>query len=377
MMDVSQFIRYPEIFACPACGEELAFKAQGIQCLSCAAVFPVDGGIPLLFASDEGQAQHVTDIVKAFYEQNPFPNYDDLDSKQSLVEKAKRGVFARLLNEQIPGGARVLEVGCGTGQLTNFLGIRWDRQVFGSDMCLNSLRLARAFRDRSGIRNAEFVQMNLFRPAFRPGAFDVVISNGVLHHTCDPLRAFLSISRLVKPGGCILIGLYNRIGRLTTDLRRVLFRWSGDRLRMLDARMRNPNGTEARKRAWFMDQYKHPQESKHSFDEVIDWFESNGFEFLFSIPKIDSSPFSKQEKLFEAHDKGTKLARLATQVEMLLTGGIDGALFIMIGRKINHDADLEKPVQRARAEHASATCALHGAEVEPQRAIKYKDEARP
>src|SRR5437899_1575022 len=124
-MDGSQFTRYPEIFACPACGEELAFKGQDIQCLSCAAVFPVDNGIPLLFASDEGQTQDVTDIVKAFYEENPFPNYDDLDSKQSLVEKARRGVFARLLDEQIPKGARVLEVGCGTGQLANFLGIRW------------------------------------------------------------------------------------------------------------------------------------------------------------------------------------------------------------------------------------------------------------
>jgi SAM-dependent methyltransferase/uncharacterized protein YbaR (Trm112 family) len=374
-MDVSQFIKHPEIFACPACGEELAFKARGIQCVSCAAVFPVDGGIPLLFASDEGQTQHVTDVVKVFYEENPFPNYDDLDSKQSLVEKAKRGVFARLLNEQIPQGARVLEVGCGTGQLTNFLGIRWDRQVFGSDMCLNSLRLAKAFRDRSGIRNAGFVQMNLFRPAFRPATFDVVISNGVLHHTGDPLRAFRSIARLVKPGGCILIGLYNRIGRLTTDLRRVLFRWTGDRLRVLDARMRNPNCNEARKRAWFMDQYKHPRESKHSFDEVIDWFESNGFEFLFSIPKIDSSPFSEQEKLFEAHDKGTKLSRLAAQVEMLLAGGADGALFIMIGRKIKNGADVPKPVQRLRAEHAPSAHALHSAEVNTHR-ITYKDEAR-
>jgi SAM-dependent methyltransferase/uncharacterized protein YbaR (Trm112 family) len=352
-MDFPPLTGYSEIFACPACGGKLAFNNQNIQCLSCKAVFPVDNGIPLLFASDEGQTQHVTDIVKTFYEENPFPNYDDLDSKQSLIEKARRGVFVRLLDEQIPQGARVLDVGCGTGQLTNFLGIRWGREVFGSDMCLNSLRLAKAFRDRSGIRNATFVQMNLFRPAFRAGSFDIVISNGVLHHTSDPLGGFLSISRLVKPGGCILIGLYNRIGRLTTDLRRMLFRWSGDRLRMLDAHMRNRNYNEARKRAWFMDQYKHPRESKHSYDEVIDWFESNGFEFLFSIPKIDPSPFTEHEKLCEPHGKGTKLARLATQLEMLLTGGVDGALFIMIGRKVKQDTALPKPVERARGAQAA------------------------
>jgi SAM-dependent methyltransferase len=323
-----------EIFACPACRAGLALDGTAIQCLSCGAVFPFDDSIPLLYASDEGQTRHVTDIVKAFYEENPFPNYDDLDSKQSLIEKARRGVFARLLDEQIPQGARVLEVGCGTGQLTNFLGMHWNRQVFGSDICLNSLRLAKAFRDEADIRNAEFVQMNLFKPAFQAGTFDIVICNGVLHHTKDPLSGFVSISRLVKSGGYIVIGLYNRIGRLTTDLRRMFFRLSGNRLRMLDAHMRNPSYNEARKRAWFMDQYRHPQESKHSYDEVIDWFESNGFEFLFSIPKIDSSPFSEDARLFEPHDKGTKLDRLVTQLEMLLTGGIDGGLFIMIGCKM-------------------------------------------
>jgi SAM-dependent methyltransferase len=333
-MDPSWLAKYRDIVICPVCGKEFSFGHQDIQCLACGRVFSVDNEIPLLFASDEGQTQRVTDVVKVFYEENPFPNYDDLDSKQSLLEKAKRGVFARLLNEQIPAGARVLEAGCGTGQLTNFLGIRWDRQVFGTDMCLNSLRLAKSFRDRAGIRNAAFMQMNLFRPAFRTGSFDVVISNGVLHHTGDPLGGFLSISRLLKPGGFILIGLYNKIGRLTTDLRRVWFRLSGNRLRRLDAQMRNSNHNEARKRAWFMDQYQHPRESKHSYDEVMGWFESNGFDFLCSIPKIDSFPFSAQEKLFEPHDKGTKLARWATQVEMLLAGGTDGALFIMIGRKL-------------------------------------------
>lgn len=322
-----------------------------MKCLFCGAVFRFDSGIPLLLAADQGQTQQVTEVVKAFYEENPFPNYGDLDSKQTLIERARRGIFARLLDEQIPEGALVLEVGCGTGQLTNFLGIHWNRRTFGVDVCLNSLRLAKAFRDKSGIRNAEFVQMNLFKPAFREGAFDLVISNGVLHHTGDPVGGFLSISRLVKPGGCIVVGLYNRIGRLTTDLRQVLFRWSGNRLRMLDAHMRNRNYNEARKRAWFMDQYRHPQESRHSYDEVIDWFESNGFEFLLSIPKIDASAFSEHERLFEPHDKGTKLARLATQLEMLLSGGIDGALFIMIGRKLTQEDALPTSVERTRVTH--------------------------
>lgn len=307
-----------------------------MQCLnsSCGSAFPVENGVPLLFAYEEDHTQRVTDTVKAFYEENPFPNYDDLDSRQSLIKKARRGIFARLLDEQIPQNARVLEIGCGTGQLTNFLGMHWNRQVFGADICLNSLRLAQAFRDKSAIGNAAFLQMNLFKPAFRTGSFDLVIANGVLHHTEDPLRGFATIASLVKVGGCVIIGLYNKIGRLTTDFRRVLFRLSGNRMRILDPHMRDKNYNSARRQAWFMDQYKHPQESKHSYDEVIDWFEGDGFEFLFSIPKIDSAPFTEHERLFEPHSKGTKMERFVTQLEMLLSGGVDGALFIMIGRKV-------------------------------------------
>jgi hypothetical protein len=35
--------------------------------------------------------------VKAFYEDKPFPNYDDLDSRESLVKKAGASLFAATL----------------------------------------------------------------------------------------------------------------------------------------------------------------------------------------------------------------------------------------------------------------------------------------
>ena len=104
---------------------------------------------------------------------------------------------ARLLDEQIPFGARVIECGCGTGQLTNFLSVA-NRTVVGADLCLNSLKLATAFKTQNELDRAHFLQMNLFRPCFKPASFDLVISNGVLHHTADPFLGLQSISRLVK-----------------------------------------------------------------------------------------------------------------------------------------------------------------------------------
>ncbi len=291
--------------------------------------------IPDLFLPDDSaiSARDVTEIVKAFYEETPFPNYDDLESRESLVAKSRRGQFAAALDEQLPGGAIVVEAGCGTGQLTNFLGLAWNRRVFGGDICLNSLRLANEFRERYRIVNAAFLQMNLFRPPFRDDSVDVVIANGVLHHTVDPRKGFEALLSKVKPGGFILVGLYNRYGRLPTLGRRWAFARFGPPLYFLDPRLFSARLSAGRWDAWFRDQYHHPHETRHSIDEVLGWFDASGVDFMSSIPAADGAPFTNQTRLFEPHSRGSTTLRAAVQLNLLLTGGRDGGLFVMIGRK--------------------------------------------
>jgi SAM-dependent methyltransferase/uncharacterized protein YbaR (Trm112 family) len=324
-----------DVLRCARCAGRLAETGDALTCGACAQRYPVVDGIPQLFVPNEwgGGKLDVTDIVKEFYEETPFPNYDDLDSRESLRSKARLGVFARLLDEQIPEDALVLEAGCGTGQLTNFLGMNWRRRVIGADLCMNSLRLGKGFRDRFAIVNADFVQMNLFRPPFVDGSMDVVISNGVLHHTADPEGGFRSIIATLKPGGYVLIGLYNWLGRLPTLWQRRLIEVFGDRMAALDSRLRGNALNTGRWAAWFRDQYKHPHESKHSMDEVLRWFKDSQVEFVSSIPSIGDVEFGEAEPLFAKHSVGTRLGRLSSELEMLVSGGKDGGLFIMIGRK--------------------------------------------
>jgi len=313
----------------------VADEGRGIECSKCHRLFGCAGEIPLLFWPNEWDAKtDVTEAIKSFYEENPFPGYEDIDSDQSLRQKAERGVFARLLDAQIPYGTRILEVGCGTGQLSNYLGMTWGRTVFGTDICLNSLKLGQDFKERNQIDNVSFLQMNLFRPVFRPDSFDLVICNGVLHSTSDPFAAFKSILQMVKKGGFIIVGLYNTYGRIPTDIRRFIFRLSGNRFQFLDARLRDQNLSGARKHTWFMDQYKNPQESKHTIGEVLGWFDQCEVEFINSIPKATAfEPFSQEEELFKANPRGTALDRFLAQFGMLLGGGREGGLFIMMGRK--------------------------------------------
>lgn len=334
MSQTSKLAAILPLLACPRCGGGLEPDAERLVCSGCATSYPVTDGIPQLFAPNEWPegADDVTDVVRAFYEETPFPNYEEFDSVASLVQKARAGRFAKLLDDQIPPGSRVLECGCGTGQLSNFLSIA-NRTVFGTDMCLNSLRLGREFQERAGLERVQFLQMNLFRPCLRAESFDLAVCNGVLHHTSDPRGGLASIARLVRPGGHVILGLYHRYGRLVTDLRRLIFRVSRDRFTFLDPNLRSRETSAPRWKAWFMDQYKHPHETKHTIGQVLRWLPPARLEFVKSLPA--SRPFQPvSEDLFRAEAPGNWLERLLAETGMVLGGSREGGFFVVVARKL-------------------------------------------
>ena len=55
--------------------------------------------------------------------------------------------------------------------------------------------------------------------------------------------------------------------------------------KFLDRRTINKDISQNKRNAWFMDQYKHPHESKHAFREVLEWLDKTNFKFINSIPK--------------------------------------------------------------------------------------------
>lgn len=328
-------IRNIDIFCCPKCSGELKFNDDSFECLNCHQSYQVLDDIPMLFWPNEWDSskEDVTENIKLFYEKTPFPNYDDFDNAGSLIDKARKGLFAKLLDDQLPFGARILECGCGTGQLTNFLSIA-SRTVIGTDICFNSLKIAQTFKNRNDLERAHFYQMNLFRPCFKPKSFDLVISNGVLHHTSDPFLAFKTISTLVKPKGYILIGLYHKYGRMMTDLRRLIFRITKNRFMFLDPRTTKKDISLAKRNSWFIDQYKNPHESKHTVGEVLHWLDSTEFTFVHSIPKtVPFARIDKSERLFNPDKLGNRFERLIVNCGLLFTGHREGGFFIIIAKK--------------------------------------------
>ncbi|MFL5264545.1 MAG: class I SAM-dependent methyltransferase, partial [Anaeromyxobacteraceae bacterium] len=222
-------------------------------------------------------------MLRDFYAAAPFPGYPPRDSYAALRRRAERSEFARLLDQAIPPDATVLEVGCGTGQMCLFLATA-DRLVVGADLTRASLELAAAAARRFEVGRARFVETDLRAPGLRAGAFDVVYCSGVLHHTPDPEASFRALARLVRPGGFIVLGLYNAYARLPHRLRRAVARLTGLRFVPLDSVLRDRAAEPARREAWLRDQYLHPEEHRHTLAEVQRWFERSGVAFLRTYP---------------------------------------------------------------------------------------------
>lgn len=286
------------------------------------------------FSTSPQDTGEVGKKVRVFYEDNPFPGYEEVDSVSTLIQKAEASGYARILNDSIPFGRTVLEVGCGTGQLVNFLGIA-NRRVLGVDFSFNSLNKAFKFKTKNALSNVNFIQMDIFKMALKEETFDFIICNGVLHHTSDASSAFNILCRLLKKDGYILLGLYNRYGRLIQDIRRIIFKVFRYRCFLkLDYVLRKPMD-EGKKVIWLRDQYQHPHETKHSVDEVLAWFRDNHIKYMNSIPEITITERETlpTKGLFEEHAAGNFFEHLLVQWSWIFTRGKEGGLFIIIGQK--------------------------------------------
>jgi SAM-dependent methyltransferase len=284
-------------------------------------------GIPNLRLPGDNQ----TEVVRRFYEKEPFPGYPPSASLNWLRSRAERSEFAKLIDQAIPGDARIVEIGCGTGQMSLYLA-RADRVVIGADLARESLRLGAAMAWRLKLDRVQFIETDLHHPGLRPGAFDVVYSSGVLHHTPDPSRAFARIVRLARPGGMIVVGVYNAFARIPLRARRIVARLSGYRFIPCDPVLRDRENEPARRNAWLRDQYQHPEEHRHTLAEVQSWFRENGVAYLRTYPS--AMLCEEPEELFVSAADNWRLEGWLAQIGWIGTLGYEGGLFITVGQRI-------------------------------------------
>jgi SAM-dependent methyltransferase len=316
------------VLACPACGGELLARAASVLCSGCERSFPVPDGIPTLRLELDARGAAVRD----FYAAAPFPGYPPRDSYPALRARAGRSELARLLDDAIAPDATVLEAGCGTGQMSLFLATG-ERLVVGADLTRASLQLAASAACRFGRDRVRFVETDLRAPGLRPGAFDVVYCSGVLHHTPEPRASFRAIARLVRPGGFIVLGLYNAYARLPHRVRRAVATLTRLRWIPLDPVLRDRAAEPARRLAWLRDQYRHPEEHRHTLAEVQRWLEECGAAYVRTYPStIFGEPPLERGGLFEPAADDWSLENVLQQLSWSWTLGREGGLFVVVAR---------------------------------------------
>lgn len=147
-----------------------------------------------------------------YYPEDYWRNEDsagDIAARPSLpAALERRFIFWRLARAARPlkrlcrPGARVLDVGCGTGDMVEVLQ-SLGYQGFGVEV---AERAASSARERFGSR---IVGGTLQDAPWSESSFDAATLFHVLEHLGDPRRTLDHLTRLVRPGGAILIEVPN------------------------------------------------------------------------------------------------------------------------------------------------------------------------
>jgi ubiquinone/menaquinone biosynthesis C-methylase UbiE len=231
------------------------------------------------------EIQKIQQTVVGMYSEHPWPMHRDADEEMGWRLKClgvKPGHYQ---------GKRVLDLGCGTGEYALWYAMKGAASVTGVDLSDGSLALARQRREQAGLSQAEFLKMDILNCDLPDNHFDYSYSVGVLHHTGDPLRGFKHLVRVTKPGGVVVVSLYNSYSRRILRCKQTICKWVGGNdldkrvacgerffagtMRKLDKRY---HGVNTKQIAY--DIFGFPHESLHSAQEVLGWFDQTGVEYM-------------------------------------------------------------------------------------------------
>ncbi len=106
-------------------------------------------------------------------------------------------------------GARVLDVGCGAGLLSEALA-REGAQVTAIDLAPDLIKIAKLHRLESGVEVEYRLTPVETLADEMPGAFDAIVCMEMLEHVPDPGAIIAACATLLKPGGHLFLSTLNR-----------------------------------------------------------------------------------------------------------------------------------------------------------------------
>lgn len=121
----------------------------------------------------------------------------------------KRRFFATvemLKGIKLPENAKLLDVGCGKGYITDLIKKNMDSfEITGLDYSISAINFA-----HKNFNDIEFIVGDAYKIPYVDEYFDVVVCNNLWEHVPDPISLLNGISRVLKPGGYLLISTPSR-----------------------------------------------------------------------------------------------------------------------------------------------------------------------
>lgn len=266
--------------------------------------------------------------VLEFYKELPFNYYDSVDNHVTEIRSRDSVSVYPILPPLLGEGVSVLEVGCGTGWLSNCISLYHKSSATGIDF--NPVVIARAKEVAKTMKlptTFEVADLFLYQPK---QLFDVVVSLGVLMVTDNCEAAVRRLcSDFVRPGGHVMIGLYHKYGRKPfLDYFEEMKERGATEEEMLEKyRELHPLKNETHLMSWFRDQVIHPHETQHTMAEMLPILEETGME-LVSTSINRFQPIDSLEKML-----AEEIAYLDIAKERLENKKYFPGFFVFLARK--------------------------------------------
>jgi ubiquinone/menaquinone biosynthesis C-methylase UbiE len=282
--------------------------------------------------SEKIKADEMFGRVKAMYNEHPFPNRIDIPSNKS--DARYQYIYEEFLHIPVRElrNMNFLDAGCGTGDVTWV----WRRlldpsnNVFAIDLSNASVNIARGAYPEA-LLSPIFTTGSLLNIPLPDNSIDFVQCSGVLVAVTNPDQAFKELTRVLKPGGYMILVLYHKYGRAGHGLRRAII----DLLEPEDIDRRAELGGKLFGRVmkkWaeeenvplegmLYDQFGLPCESRYSVGDGLNWFEQAGIEYTGTFPPVEWSQlgkglrFSKQFATIEQSRLRSILLKLFSNTE--------------------------------------------------------------
>ena len=123
--------------------------------------------------------------VLTFYEKLPFNDNESPEEAAELIKKVNNVKYIYPNENDLYYAENILEIGCGTGWLSNSIAYYYGSKVTAVDFNPVAIETAKKVADKLVV-NVNFICADLFN--FQCEQKDLVISNGVLHHTSNAIQ---------------------------------------------------------------------------------------------------------------------------------------------------------------------------------------------